>query len=97
MIFSFKSFSFIQVVDTSKINKTRLYIMSGSLVASLTGTYFYIENSWWSEQSKDFHFDKGNDTDEWALKHNYISLVPVQFDITAHNAIPYLNNWNYNV
>ena len=61
MIFSFKSFSFIQVVDTSKINKTRLYIMSGSLVASLTGTYFYIENSWWSEQSKDFHFDKGND------------------------------------
>ncbi|MEI6584084.1 MAG: 5'/3'-nucleotidase SurE [Chitinophagia bacterium] len=28
------------------------------------------------------NFDKGKDTDVWALKHNYVSVVPVQFDLT---------------
>lgn len=37
--------------------------------------------------------DKGEDTDEWALAHNYISIVPVQFDLTAHHFIKQLNNW----
>jgi 5'-nucleotidase len=31
--------------------------------------------------------DKGKDTDEWALKNGYISVVPVQYDFTAHHAI----------
>lgn len=38
--------------------------------------------------------DGGVDTDEWALKHNYVSVVPVQFDLTAHHALKELNNWN---
>ena len=38
--------------------------------------------------------DKGEDTDEWALEHGYISVVPTQFDLTAHHAIPQINNWN---
>ena len=38
--------------------------------------------------------DKGEDTDEWALAHDYISIVPVQFDLTAYHAIQQLNNWN---
>lgn len=37
--------------------------------------------------------DKGEDTDEWALKNNYVSIVPVQFDLTAHHAIQTLNSW----
>ena len=40
--------------------------------------------------------DKGEDTDEWALENGYISLVPVQFDLTAHHAIQQLNTWNLN-
>ncbi|NDA62091.1 MAG: 5'/3'-nucleotidase SurE [Chitinophagia bacterium] len=28
------------------------------------------------------NFDKGKDTDVWALEHNYVSVVPVQFDLT---------------
>jgi 5'-nucleotidase len=28
------------------------------------------------------NFDKGKDTDVWALKNNYISVVPVTFDLT---------------
>ena len=39
--------------------------------------------------------DKGQDTDEWALSNGYISLVPVQFDFTAHHAMPFLNEMNY--
>lgn len=39
--------------------------------------------------------DKGDDTDEWALANNYASVVPVQFDLTAHHCIPALNSWDY--
>ena len=38
--------------------------------------------------------DKGEDTDEWALKHGYVSVVPVQFDLTAHHAIKDINTWD---
>ena len=38
--------------------------------------------------------DKGTDTDEWALENGYISIVPVQFDLTAHHAIQQLNAWD---
>jgi len=30
------------------------------------------------------NFDEGKDTDVWALANNYISLVPVQFDLTHY-------------
>lgn len=38
--------------------------------------------------------DKGEDTDEWALAHNYVSVVPTQFDLTAHHFIQELNSWD---
>ena len=38
--------------------------------------------------------DKGEDTDEWALRHGYVSVVPVQFDLTAHHAIKDINAWD---
>lgn len=37
------------------------------------------------------NFDKGQDNDEWAIANNYVSVVPCQFDLTAHSAIPVLN------
>lgn len=30
------------------------------------------------------NFDKGKDTDVWALNNNYVSVVPVQFDLTNY-------------
>jgi len=30
------------------------------------------------------NFDKAKDTDVWALDHNYVSVVPVQFDMTNY-------------
>jgi 5'-nucleotidase len=38
--------------------------------------------------------DKGEDTDEFALAKGYVSVVPVQFDLTAHHAIQTLNTWD---
>ena len=39
--------------------------------------------------------DLGEDTDEWALNNNFISIVPVKFDLTAHHAIKGLNQWDF--
>lgn len=41
------------------------------------------------------NLDHGQDTDEWALEQGYVSVVPVQFDFTAHHAIQNLNTWNF--
>ena len=40
--------------------------------------------------------DTGNDTDEWALENGYVSVVPVQFDLTEHQFIKTLNDWEFN-
>ncbi len=68
-------------------------------------------NAYWVEEfdkrtnpyGKDYYWltgefvndDKGEDTDEWALANNYISIVPTQFDLTAHHYIKELNTWQF--
>ncbi|NNE33502.1 MAG: 5'/3'-nucleotidase SurE [Winogradskyella sp.] len=42
------------------------------------------------------NMDNGEDTDEWALEHGYVAVVPVHFDLTAHHAIQKLNTWDLN-
>ena len=49
-------------------------------------TYYWLTGSFQN-------FDKGNDTDEWALTNGYVSVVPVQYDITSHESIPFLKSW----
>jgi 5'-nucleotidase len=41
-------------------------------------------------------FEDADETDEWALANNYISVVPIQFDFTAYPLIEKLKNWNFN-
>ncbi len=41
------------------------------------------------------NFDKGKDTDVWALKHNYVSVVPVQFDLTDYILKEKMANWQF--
>lgn len=38
------------------------------------------------------NYDKGEDNDEWAIANNYVSVVPCQFDMTAHHTISILND-----
>jgi len=41
--------------------------------------------------------DKGQDTDIWALNHNFVSIVPVQHDLTEPQGLAFLNeHWNLN-
>jgi 5'-nucleotidase len=47
----------------------------------LTGKYFNTEPD-----------DK--DTDEWALKNNYIAVVPIRIDLTSYSTIEIIKNWN---
>jgi thymidylate synthase len=45
---------------------------------------------------KFLNLDSGEDTDEFALSNGYISLVPCQYDLTAHHAISHINKeWDW--
>ncbi len=56
-----------------------------------------------SPQGKEYYWltgefvnlDKGQDTDLFALENNYATVVPVQFDLTAHHFIQNLNTWDF--
>ena len=35
------------------------------------------------------------DTDEWALQHNYISVVPIQVDLTSYPQLERIGDWRF--
>lgn len=37
--------------------------------------------------------EENGDTDQWALENNFVSVVPVHYDLTAHYALSTLKNW----
>ena len=39
--------------------------------------------------------DEGKDTDDWALEEGYVSVVPVHFDLTAHDFMQSLKTWKF--
>ncbi len=41
------------------------------------------------------NYDGSEETDVWALDHDYVSLVPVQFDMTAHAVVDSLRNLKF--
>ena len=58
-------------------------------VSPMGREYFWLTGKFVNE-------DKGEDTDEWALSQGYVSVVPTQFDLTAHHYIQELNSWELN-
>jgi 5'-nucleotidase len=52
-------------------------------------TYYWLTGNFIKEEDKE-------DTDVWALENGYASLVPVQYDLTDHQLINPLQNWNLN-
>lgn len=38
-------------------------------------------------------YDNTNDTDEWALANNYVSIVPIQYDVTDYSVIEDLKHF----
>lgn len=41
------------------------------------------------------NYDHGTDTDEWALANQWVSIVPVHIDFTAHHTIPFLKKMEF--
>lgn len=50
----------------------------------LTGEYLNVEPD-------------AEDTDHWALAHNYVAITPTQIDMTAYGAMREIKTWNLNV
>lgn len=40
------------------------------------------------------NLDEGQDNDHWAINNNYVSIVPVQIDLTAHHMIAKIKSWD---
>jgi 5'-nucleotidase len=51
------------------------------------GSYFWLTGNF------ENHEPAAEDTDEWALDHGYISIVPTTIDLTAHKAMKEINTW----
>ena len=52
------------------------------------------KNYYWLT-GKFVNHDQGEDTDVWALENGYVSIVPVQFDLTHHHGISFMNqSWD---
>lgn len=52
--------------------------------------YYWLKGEFRSE-------DQGHDTDVYAVGNGYVSIVPTQYDMTAHHAIAQLNTWDHAV
>jgi 5'-nucleotidase len=51
--------------------------------------YFWLTGFYHNEEPE------AEDTDEWALKHNYVSIVPVQTDFTSYETIKLIRKWDF--
>jgi 5'-nucleotidase len=40
------------------------------------------------------NLEENEDNDHWAINNNYISIVPIQIDLTAHHMINSIKEWN---
>ena len=39
--------------------------------------------------------NEATDTDEWALNNGYVSIVPIQVDLTNYRQLEYMKNWTF--
>lgn len=51
------------------------------------GSYYWLTGEF-------IYQDKGEDTDIWALRNNYVSIVPTKYDLTNYEAIQEIKSWD---
>lgn len=51
--------------------------------------YFWLTGFYHNEEPD------AQDTDEWALKHNFVSIVPVHSDLTSYETIKLISKWDF--
>ena len=44
-----------------QVDKKNRNLFNIGIIGAAAGTYYYLENTWWKDQSKEFHFDNGAD------------------------------------
>ena len=44
-----------------EVDKKNRILINTTIIGTSIGAYYYLENTWWQDQSKDFHFDSGSD------------------------------------
>jgi len=52
------------------------------------GSYFWLTGNF------ENHEPEAEDTDEWALDHGFISIVPTKIDLTAYDTMDKIRSWN---
>ncbi len=52
-------------------------------------SYFWLTGSFQN------HEPEAKDTDEWALKNNYVAIVPIKIDLTSYDALDIINSWEF--
>lgn len=55
------------------------------------GKYYWLTGSFINRE------EGAEDSDEWALKQNYVSVVPIKIDMTAYDVISALKKWELNL
>jgi len=53
------------------------------------GSYFWLTGNF------ENHEPEAEDTDEWALEHGFISIVPTKIDLTAFEAMDKIRTWSF--
>lgn len=51
------------------------------------GSYYWLTGEF-------VYLDKGEETDIWALRNNYVSVVPTKYDLTDYEGIKDINKWD---
>jgi 5'-nucleotidase len=51
--------------------------------------YFWLTGEYFNQEPEAI------DTDEWALKNNFIAIVPLHIDLTSYSTVELLKNWNF--
>jgi len=51
--------------------------------------YFWLTGKYFNEEPN------ASDTDEWALKNNYVAIVPLHTDLTSYSTLELLKTWNF--
>ena len=49
----------------------------------------------WLTGNFENHEPSSEDTDEWALDHGYVSVVPTKIDLTAHESLESISKWKF--
>ena len=55
------------------------------------GEYFWLTGKFTNNEPE------AEETDRWALEHDYVAITPIQIDMTAYALIDTLKTWNLNV